>query len=113
MTNIHKLPRGLVIFTLALFLFCTGTVRAQEKADEIALVDSSLDQISAKIKRPSYWHYREDHMGASYSWTFSREDGSNKPYTTGMRVQAFPTVQKSIGEAGKEFIYSFIEQLYF
>ncbi|MCL2829482.1 MAG: hypothetical protein FWD77_01940 [Betaproteobacteria bacterium] len=105
MTNIHDLSRA-----LALFLFCAGIACAQENAPEQPLVDFSLDQIGARIKRPANWHYKETRMETSYSWTFSLEDGSDETYTTGVHVQAFPSIQKKTGEGGEGFAYSFIEQ---
>ncbi len=107
MLNIRVIPRF-----LAVFLFCATAAYAQEgmqkKAAENGFVISPLDPIGGKIKRPHDWHYRENHIGTSYSWTFARENGGGEPYTTGVRIQAFPYVKKSTGEGGKEFIYSFI-----
>lgn len=67
-----------------------------------------LEPTGGKIERPNEWFYAEAHRGPVYMWTFSREDTSgNRPYTTGVRIQAFTGVKDGTGKTAKEFILEF------
>jgi hypothetical protein len=69
-----------------------------------------LEPTGGKIERPSEWFYTEAHGGPVYRWTLSREDTSgNRPYTTGVRIQAFVGVRQAAGKTAKEFVLQFAE----
>jgi hypothetical protein len=67
-----------------------------------------LEPTGGKIQRPNDWFYAEAHRGPVYMWTISREDTSgNRPYTTGVRIQAFTGVKHATGKTAKEFVLDF------
>ena len=67
-----------------------------------------LEPTGGKIERPDDWFYAEAHRGSVYMWTLSREDtAGNRPYTTGVRIQAFTGVKQGTGKTAKEFVLEF------
>lgn len=71
---------------------------------------AGFEPTGGKIERPSEWFYAEDHGGPVYRWTLSRENTSgNRPYTTGVKIQAFTGVRQGTGKTAKEFALEFAE----
>jgi hypothetical protein len=68
-----------------------------------------LEPTGGSISRPKGWFYAEGHEEAMYMWTISREEiADGRPYTTGVRIQAFVNVKKEMNQSAKEFIQEFI-----
>jgi hypothetical protein len=64
-----------------------------------------LEPTGGKISRPKDWFYSEGHRGPVYEWLITREAVSAySSYTTGVRIQVFPDVQKGTGKTAKQFI---------
>lgn len=92
---------ALIIFTFAVPAFAAPTPPV--------FVTQVLEPTGGKILRPKSWFYTEGHSGSTYMWTLSREDVSgNRPYTTGVRIQAFVGVKDGTGKSAKEFILEFV-----
>lgn len=73
-------------------------------------VTQILEPTGGKIERPREWFYAEGHRGPVYMWTLSREDTTgNRPYTTGVRIQAFTGVKQGAGKTAKEFVMEFAD----
>ena len=68
-----------------------------------------LEPLGGKILRPEGWYYSENHGGPRYSWTISKEDSSEKPYETGMKIQLFAGIKEGTGKTPKEFCNSFLK----
>lgn len=76
---------------------------------QVEFVTQVLEPTGGKILRPKDWFYAEGHRGPAYRWTLSREDTSgNKPYITGVRIQAFVDVKQGTGKTAKQFILDFL-----
>lgn len=88
--------------------FSCASIAAQTAPSKFVV--QILEPTGGKIERPSEWFYAEAHSGPVYRWTLSREDTSgNRPYTTGVRIQAFIGVKQGAGKTAKEFVLQFAE----
>ncbi|GAA5146824.1 hypothetical protein GCM10023213_40540 [Prosthecobacter algae] len=67
-----------------------------------------LEPLGGKIARPKGWHYTESHNDTSFTWILSKEDAKDRPYTTGLRIQAISRVQELSGKSGETFVKEFI-----
>jgi hypothetical protein len=67
-----------------------------------------LEPLGGEIARPKGWHYTESHSSTSFTWTLSKEESKDRPYTTGLRIQAIPRVQELSGKSGETFVKEFI-----
>jgi hypothetical protein len=98
--------KALHLFLAASLSFCSASVAAQTAPSKFVV--QTLEPTGGKIERPSEWFYAEDHGGPVYRWTLSREDTSgNRPYTTGVKIQAFTGVKQGTGKTAKEFALEF------
>lgn len=69
----------------------------------------TLEPTGGSISRPKGWYYAEAHDESMYMWTVSREEiAEGRPYTTGVRIQAFVNLKKEMNQSAKEFIQEFI-----
>ena len=68
-----------------------------------------LEPTGGKVRRPKDWFYTESHSAPSYTWILSREDATQNPYTTGVRIQTIVGVKNGTGKNGKQFILDFVE----
>lgn len=71
-----------------------------------------MEPTGGKILRPKGWFYNEGHREKSFMWTISKEDthGGKDSYDTGVRIQAFASVQANTGQTPKEFVKDFLAQ---
>jgi hypothetical protein len=100
--------KAIHLFIAASLSFCSAVVAAQTAPSKFVV--QVLEPTGGKIERPSAWFYAEDHGGPVYRWTLSREDTSgNRPYTTGVKIQAFTGVKQGTGKTAKEFALEFAE----
>ena len=100
--------KALRLFIVVSMSLSCGSVAAQTAPP--TFVVQSLEPTGGKIERPSNWFYAEAHGGPVYRWTLSREDTSgNRPYTTGVRIQAFTGVKQGTGKTAREFVLEFAE----
>jgi hypothetical protein len=98
---------GMNAIFIAIFMSFSCTPVAAQTAPSKFVVQT-LEPTGGKIERPSEWFYAEAHGGPVYRWTISREDTSgNRPYTTGVRIQAFTGVKQGTGKTAKEFVLEF------
>lgn len=94
------------LLTAVLFLFSCSAAQSPPSV----FVTQVLEPTGGKIARPKDWFYAEGHQGLVYTWTLSREDTTgNRPYTTGVRIQAFFGVKEDAGKTAKQFILDFVE----
>ena len=100
--------KAIHLFIAASLSFCSAVVAAQTAPSKFVV--QVLEPTGGKIERPSEWFYAEAHGGPVYRWTLSREDTSgNRPYTTGVKIQAFTGVKQGTGKTAKEFALEFAE----
>jgi hypothetical protein len=100
--------KALHLFIAAFLSFCAASVAAQTAPSKFVV--QTLEPTGGKIERPSEWFYAEDHGGPVYRWTLSREDtAGNRPYTTGVKIQAFTGVKQGTGKTAKAFVLEFAE----
>lgn len=93
-------------FFVASMLFSCASFAAQTAPSKFVV--QILEPTGGKIERPNDWFYAEAHSGPVYRWTLSREDTSgNRPYTTGVRIQAFTGVKQATGKTAREFVLEF------
>ena len=76
-----------------------GFFRRKPIVDHSRLVEQVLEPTGGKILRPEDWYYAERHRDTSYVWTLSKEDPSRRAYTTGVALQAFAEVKRSMEKA--------------
>jgi len=69
-----------------------------------------LKPTGGKILRPKGWFYTEGHREHAFMWTISKEDASEGPYETGVRIQFFAGVQRATGKTPKDFVQSFVDE---
>jgi len=102
----HVLEIMKTLLSVLLFTFCAS---ACAETPQMEFVTQVLEPTGGKILRPKDWFYAEGHRGPAYRWTLSREDTSgSKPYTTGVRIQAFVDVKQGTGKTAKQFILDFL-----
>lgn len=100
--------RAVKLFIAVSISFFCAAVSAQTAPSRFVV--QILEPTGGKIERPSDWFYAEAHGGPVYRWTLSREDTSgNRPYTTGVRIQAFTGVKQATGKTAKEFVLEFVQ----
>lgn len=93
-------------FAAILFVFFSSAFAQSQPTEFVTQV---LEPTGGKILRPKDWFYAEGHQGSVYLWTLSREDTTgNRPYTTGIRIQAFADVKQGTGKSAKQFMLDFI-----
>lgn len=100
-------PQLLQALRLTFLVALAGTAAAQDPPTEF--VTQVLEPTGGKIQRPKEWFYAEQHSPSVYRWFISREDPrGNKPYVTGVSIQAFAGVKEGTGKSAQQFMLDFL-----
>ncbi len=68
-----------------------------------------LEPTGGKLYCPNDWFLKQSRRGGDFIWTVSREEpAADRPYTTGVRIQVYNSLQKDTGKSPKQHMLDFI-----